>query len=112
MCGFSKDGAKFLSKPISNLFNISITSENLPDSCKVVKLKPLYKERFLTQPYNYRPTSLLPLISKVIDRIMNIDSRSNKYFSEFEELIIHLSIWFWRKAFYVFLTFLFKFPIF
>lgn len=71
MCGFSKDGAKFLSKPISNLFNISITSENLPDSCKVVKLKPLYKERFLTQPCNYRPTSLLPLMSKVLRRVVH-----------------------------------------
>ena len=41
---FLKDGAKFLSKPISDLCNLSINSEKLPNSCKVVKLKPLNKK--------------------------------------------------------------------
>ena len=40
---FLKDGAKVLSKPISELCNLSTTSEKFPDPCKVVKLKPLYK---------------------------------------------------------------------
>ena len=40
---FLKDGATFLSKPISDLCNLSITYEKFPDSCKVSKLKPLYK---------------------------------------------------------------------
>ena len=39
---FLKDGAKVLSKPISHLCNLSITSEKFPDPCKVAKLKPLY----------------------------------------------------------------------
>ena len=34
---FLKDGAKFLAKPISHLCNLSITSEKLPDTCKVSK---------------------------------------------------------------------------
>ena len=64
---FLKDGAKSisdLSKPISDLCNLSITYEKFPDSCKVAKLKPLYKKGSLTLPCNYRPISLLPLISK------------------------------------------------
>ena len=40
---FLKDGAKVLSKPISELCNLSITSEKFPDPCKVIKLKPLCK---------------------------------------------------------------------
>ena len=36
---FLKDGAKFLSKPISDLYNLSTTSEKFPDSCKVAKLE-------------------------------------------------------------------------
>ena len=40
---FLKDGAKFLSEPISDLCNLSITSEKFPDPCNVAKLKPLYK---------------------------------------------------------------------
>ena len=66
---FLKDGTKFLAKPISDLWNLSINSEKFPDSCKVAKLRPLCKKGSLTQPCNYRPISLLPLISKVIKKV-------------------------------------------
>ena len=68
---FLKYGAKVLSKPISHLCNASITSEKFPDICKVGKLKPLYKKGLLTEPCNYRPISLLPLISKVIEKVIH-----------------------------------------
>ena len=68
---FLKDGAKFLSKPISNLYNLSITSEKFPDSCKVAILKQLYKNGSLCQPCNCRPIYLLPLISKVIEKVIH-----------------------------------------
>ena len=67
---FLKDGAKILAKPISDLCNFSINSEKSPDSCKVAKLRLLYKKGSLTQPYNYRPISLLPLISKVMEKVI------------------------------------------
>ena len=69
---FLKGGAKFLAKPISDLCNLSINSEKFPDLCKVAKQKQLYKKGFLTQPCNYRPLSLLPLISKVIKKSFTI----------------------------------------
>ena len=47
---FLKDEVKFLAKPISDLCNLSINSEKLPDLCKVAKLKPPYKKVSLTQP--------------------------------------------------------------
>ena len=68
---FLKDGAKVLSKPISDLCNLSITSEKFPDPCKVAKLKPLYKKGSLTEPCNYRPISLLPLIYKVTEKVIH-----------------------------------------
>ena len=68
---FLKDGAKGLSKPIRDLCNLSITSEKFPDPCKVVKLKPLYKKGSVIEPCNYRPISLLPLISKVIEKVIH-----------------------------------------
>ena len=51
--------------------NLSITSEKFPDPCKVAKLKPLYKKGSLTESCNYRPISLLPLISKVIEKVIH-----------------------------------------
>ena len=68
---FLKDGAKVLSKPISDLCNLSITSEKFPDPCNVAKLKPLYKKGSVTEPCNYRPISLLPLISKAIEKVIH-----------------------------------------
>ena len=60
---FLKGGANFLSKPISDLCNLSITSQKFPDSCKIAKLKPFY-EGSLTLSCNSRAKSLLPLISE------------------------------------------------
>ena len=68
---FLKDGAKLLTKSISDLCNLSINSEKFLDLCKVAKLGPLYKKGSLTQPCNYRPISLLPLISKVIEKVIH-----------------------------------------
>ena len=68
---FLHDGAKFLAKPVSNLCNLSTNSEKFPDSFKGAKLRPLYKKGSLTQPCNYEPISLLPLISKVIEKVIH-----------------------------------------
>ena len=40
---FLNYGVKFLSKPINDLYNLSITPEKFPGSSKVAKLNPLYK---------------------------------------------------------------------
>ena len=68
---FLKDGTEVLAKYITNLCNLSITSGEFPHSCKIPKLKPIYKEGSLTEVSNYRPISLLPLISKVIEKVIH-----------------------------------------
>ena len=68
---FLKDGAKVLAKPITDLYNLSITSGKFSDSCKLSKSKPIYKKGSLTEALNYRPISLLPLISKVIEKVIH-----------------------------------------
>ena len=102
---FLKDREALLAKStIGDLCNLSINSEKIPDLCKVVKLKPLYKNGFITHPCNYTLPSLLPLISKVIEKV--IPDQTSKYLSEFPEL--HLPIWFLKKALYNFFPFLFE----
>ena len=68
---FLKDGAKILSKPITDLINLSISLSAFPDSCKVAKLKPLFKKGSKLEPKNFRPISLLPLISKVLEKVIH-----------------------------------------
>ena len=44
------DGSKLLSKPIIDLYNLSITSEKFPHPCKVAKFNPPHKKSSLIQP--------------------------------------------------------------
>ena len=67
---FLKDGRKVLDKSITDLCNLSITSVKFLDSCKIEKLKPIYKKGSLTEASNYRTISLLPLISIVIEKVI------------------------------------------
>ena len=68
---FLKDGGNILAKPISKMCNLSIKYSVLPTDCQVAKLKPLYKKGSATLPRNYRPLSLLSLISKIIEKVIH-----------------------------------------
>ena len=60
---FLKDGSKVLATPIVQICNLSIKLATVLDECKIAKLKPLYKKGKKTDPKNYRPNSLFPVIS-------------------------------------------------
>ena len=66
-----KEGAPVLASPIMDLINLSISLSSFSDDCKIAKLKPLYKKDAKTKPKNYRPISLLLLISKIMERIIH-----------------------------------------
>ena len=68
---FLKDGAVVLALPISKLCNLLMKRSKFPLDCKIAKLKPLYKKGSKTDPKNYRPVSLLPLVSKVIEKVIH-----------------------------------------
>ena len=76
---FLKDGAKILSKPISEIYNLSISHGIFPNACKVGKLKPISTKGKKVDPSNYRPISLLPLISKIIEKV--VLDQTNKFLS-------------------------------
>ena len=68
---FLRDGANVLATPVAQICNLSITLSSFPKKCKIAKLKPLYKKGSKTDPKNYRPISLLPLISKILERVIH-----------------------------------------
>ena len=72
---FLKDGAEILAKPISDIINLSIKLSTFPDKCKIAKLIPLFKKGSKTDPKNYRPISLLPFLSKLIEKAIHIQAQ-------------------------------------
>ena len=72
---FLKDGAEILAKPISGIINLSIKLSTFPDKCNIAKLMPLFKKGSKTDPKNYLPISLLPLLSKLIEKAIHIQTQ-------------------------------------
>ena len=68
---FLKDGASILATPVTELCNLSISLASFPDDCKQAKMKPLFKKGSKDDPKNHRPISLLPQISKVIEKLVH-----------------------------------------
>ena len=93
---FFKDGAEVLAKPITDLCNLSITSRKFPDSCKIAKLKPIYKKDSLTEASNYRPRPLYPLISKVIKKVIHNETSA---FLNFRHLLYNYQSGFRKNHF-------------
>ena len=84
---FLEDCANILAKPISALCNLSSSQGVFPHACKVAKLKSIFKKGKKTDPSYYRPISLLPSISKIIERV--IDDQTNVFLSDKDILYIY-----------------------
>ena len=63
---FLRDGAEELALPLEDI-NLSIKLSTFPDECKIAKLKSIFKKGARADSKNYRPISLLPLLSKIIE---------------------------------------------
>ena len=68
---FLIDGASLLATPIAQLCNLSISFNRFPDTCKIAKLKWLFKKGSKTDPKNHLPISLIPFMSKVMSKSSN-----------------------------------------
>ena len=59
-----------LLKPLMFIFNLSLQKGSFPDELKVAKVTPVFKADNVNELGNYRPISVLPCFSKIIERIM------------------------------------------
>ena len=59
-----------LTQSLRLITNQILTTGIFPDKLKIAKVVPIYKKGEHTQLCNYRAISLLPAISKVIEKIM------------------------------------------
>ena len=69
-----------ISKPITLIVNLCLTTGIFPTAFKIAKVKPIYKKGNKSDLNNYRPISLLPTISKIFERV--IHTQLYNYLSE------------------------------
>ena len=74
---FLRDGASVLKGPLTHIINLSITSGIVPDDFKVDKVKPLFKKNKQTDVGNYRPVSILNIVSKVLEKAVYMQLESH-----------------------------------
>ena len=66
-----KMSAIIIKTPLTKLFNMSLSQGTLPSSWKKAIIHPIFKKKGSnSDPVNYRPISLLPCISKVLEKIV------------------------------------------
>ena len=58
----------FIAEPLTVLINQSLMTNIFPTKLKIAKIMPLLKKPNNYQPDNFRPISLLPCVSKVIEK--------------------------------------------
>ena len=59
-----------IAEPLSHIFNESLRSGVFPNSFKIAKVIPIFKTGNKLDPNNYRPISLLPVFSKVFEKLI------------------------------------------
>lgn len=60
----------YIALPLTHIFNMSLTTGQYPDSFKLSKVVPIYKKDDPSLCSNYRPISILPCISKILEKII------------------------------------------
>ena len=65
-----KDSIDKIIFPITSIINLSITSGIVPNQLKIARVIPLFKSGEQDIFTNYRPVSVLPAFSKILERVM------------------------------------------
>ena len=73
-----------ISKPLSEIINLSLTKSIVPDKMKIAKVIPLFKSGDNNIYKNYRPVSILPSFSKILEKA--VYNRFTDYLTKFNIL--------------------------
>jgi len=68
--GLLKDAASVIAKPLTYIINLSLRSGAVPAEWKEAKVLPLFKSGSSTEIGNYRPISLLPILLKILEKVV------------------------------------------
>ena len=85
-----KWAAPVVSESLMQIFNRSIVSHVFPTEWKVARVNALHKKGPRNMLDNYRPISVLPVVSKVFKRILY---KQLVEYLDAENFVIRASIW-------------------
>lgn len=66
-----KDCAQVIANPISHIINLSLNTSTVPTVWKSAKITPTFKSGNPELVANYRPISVLPILSKLMERAVH-----------------------------------------
>ena len=69
-----KDSADIVATPVAFIINTSLRTTQVPSNWKSARVIPLFKKGKADEMDNYRPISILPVLSKVLERAVHINS--------------------------------------
>ena len=64
--------ADILCIPLTTIFNMSFENGTFPSLMKIAKVVPIFKKGDKQMVSNYRPVSLLPLFSKLLEKLFSV----------------------------------------
>ena len=67
---FLKLALPYTGNSLAFMFNTSIETSQFPSSWKVARITPIFKDVDKTEKSNYRPISVLPVISKLFEKLV------------------------------------------
>ena len=80
-----KPALPFIGNSLAFLFSTFIETSRCPDSWKVARVAPIFKDGDKTEKSNYRPISVLPVISRLFEKLVTNQlyqyMNDNGYFS-------------------------------
>ena len=81
---FLNENVWIILQPLLHICNLSFTHGVFPDGMKLAKVIPLFKSGNSMKVNNFRPVSILPVLSKILERLMY--NRLLKFIEEFNIL--------------------------
>ena len=88
-----KPVASQVSVHISKIFNLSVDTSTFPHGAKLAEVVPVFKKDNNLIMKNYRPVSILPSLSKVLEKIMHEQLQS------FLDYVLHPRIAAYRRSY-------------
>ena len=83
--GMLKDIREYIADPLCYILNLSVETATVPSKWKIARLIPIRKSGSRKLPENFRPMSVLPVLSKLLDKNIH---RQEMNFLEEEKLTL------------------------